>query len=154
MRRILNASLVCLFLAACGGGGDDVQSGANPEAALRAWVAAAEAHAEDKDRSGLLGMISENYVDSRGNDYDQIGKIIRLYFMRQESVAILTSIDDITVMGDSAAQVSLTVGMAGTNASALGISANAYNFELELENPDDEWMLIGARWGRVGGDTH
>ena len=36
----------------------------------------------------------------------------------------------------------------------MGIRADAYNFELELENTDDEWMLIGARWGEVGGDLH
>ena len=97
-------------------------------------------------------MISENYVDSRGNDHEQVGNILRLYFLQQESVAILTSIDDIQVMGDTAAQVNLTVGMAGTDESALGIRADAYNFELELENTDDEWMLIGARWGKVGRD--
>ena len=148
MTRILIFSLFCAFLTGCGG------PDAGPEEALRAWVEAAEAAAENKDRRGLLAMISENYVDSRGNDHEQIGNILRLHFMRQQSVAILTSIDDIEVMGDTAAQVSLTVGMAGTDASALGIRADAYNFELELENTDDEWMLIGARWAEVGRDMH
>ena len=55
-------------------------------------------------------------------------------------------------MGDTAAEVSLTVGMAGTDAGAIGIRADAYNFKLELEKMDDEWMLIGARWGEVGGE--
>jgi len=152
MSRILQTGLICALLAACGGGSDGGPN-ANPEDELRAWVEAAEARAEDKDRSGLLAMIAEGYADSRGNDHEKIGNILRLYFMRQQSVAILTSIDDIEVMGDTAAHVSLTVGMAGTNASAMGVSANAYNFELELENPDNEWMLIGARWGKVGNDV-
>jgi len=151
MSRILQTGLICAFLAACGGGADTGPD-ANPEDALRAWVEAAEARAEDKDRGGLLAMISENYADSRGNDHAKIGNIIRMYFMRQQSVALLTSIDDIEVMGGSAAHVTLTVGMAGTNASALGVTANAYNFELELEIPDDEWLLIGARWGKIGRD--
>ena len=145
--RILIFSLVCAFLAGCGGGPDG-----GPDEALRAWVDAAEAAAEDKNRRGLMAMISENYADSRGNDHEQIGNLMRLYFLRQQSVAFLTSIDEIVVMGETAAQVTLTVGMAGTNASALGIRADAYNFELELENTDDEWMLIGARWGEVGRD--
>ena len=72
--------------------------------------------------------------------------------MRQESVALLTKIDSIEMMGDDAALVNVTVGMAGTDANSIGVSANAYNFEFELENPGDEWMLIGARWGRVGRD--
>ncbi len=80
--------------------------------------------------------------------------MLRFYFLRQQSVAILTSIDEIVVMGETAAQVTLTVGMAGTDASALGVRADAYNFELELEHTGDEWMLIGARWGEIGSDLH
>jgi len=57
-------------------------------------------------------------------------------------------------MGETAALVTLTVGMAGTDASALGVRADAYNFEFELENTGDEWMLIGARWGEIGREMH
>ena len=145
--RILIFSLICAFLTGCGGGPE-----AGPEEAVRAWVDAAEAIAEDKDRRGLLAMISENYADSRGNDYVQINSLFRFYFLRQKSVVLLTSIDDIVVMGDSAAKVTLTVGMAGTDSSALGVRADAYKFELELENRDDDWLLIGARWGEIGSD--
>ncbi len=143
--RILIFSLICALLAGCGGGTE-----AGPEEALRAWVDAAEAAAEDKDRQGLQDLIAENYADSRGNDYQQIGNMLRFYFLRQKSVGFVTNINDIAVMGDTAALVNLTVVMAGTNANALGVRADAYNFELELENTDDEWMLIGARWGEVG----
>ena len=149
MTRILILSLICAYLTGCGGG-----PATGPEEALRAWVHAAETAAEDKDRRRLLAMISADYVDSRGNDYEQIGNIIRLYFLRQQSIVILTGIDDIEVMGNTAAKLRLTVGMAGTDASALGVRADAYNFELELEHRDDEWVLIGARWGEVGRDVH
>jgi hypothetical protein len=143
--RTLKFSLICALLAGCGGGLD-----AGPEEALRAWVEAAEAAAEDKDRQGVLELIAENYADSRGNDHQQIGNMLRFYFLRQKSIGFVTNINDISVMGDTAAMVNLTVVMAGTNADALGVRADAYNFELELENTDDEWMLIGARWGEVG----
>ena len=151
MFRILPTSLIFILLAACG---SDTDSAAlvNPEDELRAWVSTAEERAEEKDRSGLLDMISEAYADGRGNDRNKVGNMLRLYFMRQQSVVMLTSVDDIKLMGDSAAEVNVTVGMAGTNASALGVRANAYNFEFVLEKPDDEWMLLGASWGRVGGD--
>jgi hypothetical protein len=145
--RILIFSLICAFLAGCGGG-----TGTGPDEAVRAWVEAAQAAAEDKDRQALLALIDENYADSRGNDHTQIGSMIRYYFLRQKSVAFITSINDIVILGDTAAQVNLTVGMAGTDAGALGVRADAYNFELELEHTDGEWMLIGARWGEVGGE--
>jgi hypothetical protein len=141
-------AVLFLFLAACGNTESD------PDAALRAWVADAEVAAEEKDRSGLLAMISENYADSRGNDHKRIGDMLRVYFFRQQSIALITSIDEISMMGGSAALVQLTVGMAGTNNSALGVSADAYEFELELEIADDEWKLIGARWGELGGKMH
>jgi len=54
--------------------------------------------------------------------------------------------------GDSAAEIDLTVGMAGTNEGVFGFTADAYRFRLELENKDDEWQLISARWGELGED--
>ncbi len=143
MRRLI-AGLICAFLAGCGA------PEGSPEEAIRAWVEAAEAYAEEKDRQGILGMIDENYADARGNDHTQIGNMLRFYFLRQKSVGFVTNINDIRIMGGSAATVNVTVVMAGTNADALGVRADAYNFELELENTDDEWKLIGARWGEVG----
>jgi hypothetical protein len=143
--RILIISLICAFLAGCGGGTET-----GPEEAVRAWVKAAEAAAEEKDRKGLSDMIAENYADSRGNDHVQIDGMLRFYFLRHDSVGFVTNINDIAIMGDTAALVNVTVVGAGTDANALGLRADAYNFELELENKDDEWLLIGARWGEVG----
>ncbi len=145
--RILTFSLICAFLVGCGGGPE-----AGPEDAVRAWVDTAETAAEEKDRQGLLDMIAENYADSRGNDHTQIGNMLRFYFLRHKSVGFVSNINDIAIMGDTAALVNLTVVGAGTSANALGVQADAYNFELELEYRDDEWMLIGARWGEVGSD--
>ena len=146
--RYLMLGMTMFLLTACG------EPVSDPEAELRDWVARGEVAAEEKDRGELLDMISENYVDSRGNERDDIGNILRAYFFRQQSIALLIGIDEITFYDDTAAQLSLSVGMAGTNGGALGFNADAYRFELELQKPDDEWMLIGARWGELGGDLH
>ena len=146
MMRFLTLSTICLFLAACG----EPQGSAEDE--LREWVAKGEAAAEAKDRGELLDMISDDYADARGNDREQIGNILRAYFFRQATIALLISIDEIAVTGDTAAMINLTVGMAGMNNSAIGISADAYKFELEVHKPDDEWLLIGGRWGELGGN--
>ena len=144
MKHYLKLSLICVVLAGCG------NTAGGPEEALRAWVNAAEEAAEERDRRGLLALISENYADGRGNDYEGVGQMLRVYFLRQQSIALLVTIDDIVLSGDTAALLKLTVGMAGTNNSALGVSADAYNFELELQADDDEWLLIGARWSELG----
>jgi len=145
MRNVIFACLL-LVVAACG------ESPGTPEEALRAWVAQGEVAAEGKNRSGLLDMISENYGDARGNDREQIGALLRIYFLRQNSIALLTTIDSIEVSGETAATVAVTIGMAGTTNSALGINADAYKFEFELDKPDDDWLLIGARWAELGQD--
>ena len=72
---------VCACLAACGG------PSTGPEERLRQWVSDAEAAAEEKDRRGLLDMISKNYTDARGNDHDAIDRLLRFYFLRQQTVS-------------------------------------------------------------------
>ena len=140
--------LLCGALSACG----DPPS--SPEEAIRAWVALGQQHAEEKDRNGMIDMISPAYADARGNERDDIENMFRLYFLRQHSIELLTSIEAIEVFGETAAQLDLTVGMAGTNDGVLGFSANAYNFEMELVREGDDWLLISARWGEVGGEIH
>lgn len=146
--RNLVFCIVLAMAAACGA------PDGSPEQELREWVARGEAAAEERDRRSLLQMISGRYADARGNDHQRIGDLLRVYFLRQQSIALLTSIDDISINGDTAALITLTVGMAGTNGGATGFRADAYRFELELEKPGDEWLLIGARWGELGDDLH
>ena len=148
MHRNLLPSLIFLALVACGG------DGGTPEDEIRAWIERGELAAEEKDRRELLSMISPNYADGRGNDLEQVGNMLRIYFLRQQSVSLLTTIDDIAVSGGTAALANITVGMAGSTGGALGFDADVYHFELELEKPDDEWQLIGARWAPLGREVH
>lgn len=144
--RFLQSYLLCILLAGCGG------SAVGPEEALRAWVATAVAAAEDKDRRKLLSMISAHYADGRGNDRDAIDRTLRIYFLRQDQLVLVSKIDRIDVSAGTAADIEMTLGMAGTNNSALGLSADAYRFGLELVQEGGDWILIGARWGELGGE--
>ena len=101
-----------------------------------------------------MRMISPAYSDARGLDRDDIENRFRLYFLRQNTIKLLVSIDDIRVFGETAAEIDLTAGLTGTNDGALGFSASAYSFELELERVDDDWQLISARWGRLGDELN
>ncbi len=145
--RFLMSCFICALLAGCGG------PPAGQEEALHQWVADAEAAAEEKDRRGLLNMISENYADNRGNDYERVGQILRAYFLRQQKIVIVSKIDQIVINADTAAEINLTAGMAGTRES-FGLDADAYRFNLELEYDDGQWLLIGARWGQLAGELH
>jgi len=142
--RLITISMICALLAACGG-----PSG-GPEEALRQWVAEAQTAAGDLDRRSLVAMISENYADARGNDRDAIDKLLRLYFLRQKSVVLVMKIDEMTISDETAAEILLTVAGVGTTTRAFGVNADAYQFSLELEKGDDDWLLIGASWGELG----
>ncbi|MFQ6003880.1 MAG: hypothetical protein ACE5OQ_00110 [Woeseia sp.] len=142
--RLIPFCMICALLTACGG------PSVGPEEELRDWVASASAAAGDLDRRALIAMVSENYEDARGNDRDAINKILRAYFLRQKSVALVFGIDELMVSGGTAAEILLTVAGVGTTTRALGVNADAYRFALELAKDDDEWMLIGARWGELG----
>ena len=147
LRLMLSATLFC-GLVACG------DPPTPPEEAVRAWVAEGQRLAEEKDRNGLVGMISPAYEDARGNGRDDIDNLFRIYFLRQNNLKFLTSIDDVRVFGDDAAELDLTVGMAAANDGTFGFSADAYNFEMELVRDGDDWLLISGRWGEVGGELH
>ena len=137
-----------ILLSGCGG------PEAGPEEQLRQWVSAGQQAAESRERRDLLDLISPSYVDARGFDRDDIGDRLRVYFLRQQSIKLLTSIEEIRLYGDSAAEIDLTVGMAGKNDSVFGFSADAYRFQLELVRDADVWLLISARWGELGEELH
>ena len=121
-----------------------------PEDQIRAWLDRGHEAVEAKDRGELMDMISPVYADARGNSRDEIGNLFRFYFLRTDKVALLVSVDDITVNDETAAEVLLTVGMAGTTDSALGFNADAYRFALDLEHDGDDWLLVSGRWGEIG----
>jgi len=148
-KQVAIASVLCLVvLGACG-----APEGSSQEQ-LRQWVNRGQAAAEDKQRGDLVDMISPSYVDSRDNERSDIEIMLRAYFFRQNSISLLTSIEEIRVFGDSAAEIDLTVGMAGSNDGVLGFSADAYRFQLELERDDEDWLLISARWAELGDELH
>ena len=136
--------LLLTLVVSCSGDSDD------PEQQVRAWVDAMQEAAGEKARRDIVANISPAYVDSRGYSRDDVDRLLRLYFLRQDKVVLMSHIDEVRIVGGTAAEVSITVGMAASNDSPLGVSADAYRFELELEHDGDDWQLISARWGQLG----
>lgn len=142
--RYLAIGLVGALLGACGGPAE------GPEESLRTWVRQGEEFAEARNRGALIDMISPDYTDARGNSRDDIGNLFRLYFLRQQKVALITRIEELEIYGGSAAKLVLSVGMAGKNEGTFGFSADAFEFEMEFELDGDEWLLTSARWAELG----
>lgn len=145
-RRLPLLVLLCSAITACGG------PATGPEEQVRDWLRQGQEAAEAKERRALMRMISPAYADARGNSRDSLENLLRIYFLRQQKIALVTRIEKVTVIGGTAAKVSLTAAMAGTNDGTMGFSADVYHFTFELEYDGDDWLLIAARWGQLGSD--
>jgi predicted Zn-dependent peptidase len=125
----------------------------SPEAQVRALINQAESDAEKKESGALRRLVSEKYSDSQGQDKKAIEAILRYYFLRNESIHLLTRIQQIAVPKPETAQAVVLVAMAGQPISSSEelerIRADLYRFELSLSREDGEWRVIRAEWRRA-----
>jgi hypothetical protein len=159
----LGAALVLLAVAACGT--------ADPTAAIRDRLAAAEKAAEARDTGFFRDLLAESYRDDRGNDRAASIQLLRGFFLANQKVEIVSRIDEIKLEGDrqgrrdcrasqeqcpaDAARAVVHAGLVGQRAGAAalgGLHGDLYRFELELVNESGDWRIIGARWQRAIGE--
>jgi hypothetical protein len=143
------ATASALAVLATGCAADD------PEAEIRALLAAAEAAAEARDVDFFGEVLAESYRDARGNDRAEMLRVVRGYFIANQRIEIVSRVDEIVIEGDSAARVVVHAGMLGRRTGAAlieGIDADLYRFEIELVNDGGDWQVIGADFRRAVGD--
>lgn len=140
------AAIVVLVLAACG-------REPSPEDRIREVITAAETAAEARDLSDVMELVSDRYADLRGQDKAAIRDVMRGYFLINQSIHLLVTVDDIEFPGNDLASAHVTVGMLGrqdAGADDWGLAADVYEFDVRLLNEDDEWRLVSAEWVRAG----
>ncbi len=86
MRNSVFALLCLTWFAACS------ETAEGPEAQLRQWVTDSRSMIEDKQRRQLLARISPGYTGSKGYSRDDLNKVLRAYFLRQNNIPLLISI--------------------------------------------------------------
>ena len=140
--RIVLVTLILLLAQACS---DDDST----EDQIRHLIENAVQAAEDRSLDGLSDLMHSDFIDQRGNNRQQLAKLLRVYFFRHKSIHLFTRIDSIEMLTANQASVSLHVAMAGTvisDVNALSsLSARIYRFELQLIKQDD-WLLRHASW--------
>lgn len=147
MRIVATVPILAAVLAACGA--------SDPEAEIRAVLAAAEEAAEARDAGFFRGLIGAAYQDSRGNDRDAVVRMVHGYFLAQQRIEVVSRVDEIVLEGADAARAVVHAGLVGQRSGAAlldGIGAELYRFELELVNTGGEWQIIGASWRRALGE--
>jgi hypothetical protein len=135
---------VLLLLASCA---DE----ASPEQQIRALIEQMELATEDRDVGDVVALLSPQYRDARGNGPEDVGRAIRGYFIANQSIHLLTRVQEISFPQNDEARATVLVGMVGREAdaaSAWNLAADLYEFELALIREDDEWRISWAEWRR------
>lgn len=136
--------LSVLLLQACSGDSN------SPEAQIQRFIDSAVQAGEARSADGLGDLLHRDFIDQQGNNGKQVGRLLRAYFFRHQSVHLFTRIDDIEILADNQASVSLHVAMAGTVISDINalasLQARVYRFELQMVREDDDWLLRHASW--------
>ncbi len=144
--RIL-AILIPVFVLSC------AQDAETPEAQVRKLIKEAESAAENKHSGVLREFISERYRDSEGRDKRTIEGIIRYYFLRNQSIHLLTRTQAIRFPQPKRAEATVFVAMAGQPISSMQelprIRADLHRFDIVFVTEDGAWKVVSAEWRRA-----
>ena len=136
--------LLYAMLAACG-------SEPSPEDQIRAVVTAAEEGAEARDLSDVMALVSDRYTDLQGQDKAAVREVMGGYFLINQSIHLLTNVEDVKFPANDMASARVTVAMLGRQDDTAGdwsLAAEVYEFDLRFLREDEAWRLQSATWRR------
>ncbi|MEE9358599.1 MAG: hypothetical protein V3U62_10060 [Sedimenticolaceae bacterium] len=102
-----------LLLSGCGG---EVLS---PEDRIREMLSAGEKAFEGRSVSEVGRFLSEQYLDDTGRQRGQLQKLLAGYFLTHQSIHLLMQINRIEFTGESTAETTLFVALAGRPANSV-----------------------------------
>jgi hypothetical protein len=146
VRLIATLALIALLLPAC-------SQRQSPEDEVRAQIRDAVAAAEQKSVGTLRDMLSEQYTDSEGRDKRAVEGLLRVHFLRNESLHFYTRIHSVTLPRPDRAEAVVVVAMAGVPIASeeelAGLRADLHRFEIEFAREDRTWRVRRAAWQRA-----
>jgi len=152
MRTVAASGLRCIaltllagaMLSACG-------PDASPEEQVRATVARAKEGAEARDISAVMKLVANGYADTQGQDKRAVRALMHGFFVVNQSVHLLTRVEDLEFPSDDIAEARVTVGMLGRQSQEdWSFAADVYEFDLRFVREDEDWLLQSAEWRRPG----
>ncbi len=148
MNRLpLLIGLLVLLLPGCRG------ERASPEAEVRALINSAVTAAEQKSFGTLRDMISEKYADEQGQNKRAVEGLLRLHFLRNETVHLYAYIQSVTLPQPDRAQAAVLVAMAGVPIASAQelplLRADLHRFEIDFVRENKTWRVQRAAWRRA-----
>ncbi len=123
----------------------------SPETQVRTALTAMEAAAEARDVGGVMALVAQDFRDAYGQDRDELNRNLYGYFIANQSIHLLTRINQISFPAADEARLQVTVGMVGREAaaaSAWDLAADVYDFNVTMRKKGDEWQVLYAEWKR------
>jgi len=125
----------------------------SPEDQIRTLIRNAAVAAEQKDLGTLREIVSERYTDDQGQDKHTIEGLLRLHFLRNQSVHLFTRIESVSLPQSDRGRAVVLVAMAGvpiaSEADLPGIRADLHRFEIDVVREDKAWRVQRATWYRA-----
>lgn len=122
---------------------------------VKAVITNIQKASEEKDVKQVLARLAKSYQDPQGFDRESIKALLVGYFFRHQKVHAYIPDIAISIEGTSAKaefQAVLTGGTAGSAANILPESLGVYAFDVSLRKEENEWMVVSARWNKIGED--
>ena len=133
-RALLFISLA--LLAACSDSG-------SPEQQVRAVIEQMERAAENRDVGELASHLSEEYRDANGMGADDASRYARGFFLANQSIHLLTRIEELTFPTEGEARAQVLVGMLGRDAAdQWDLAAELHTFKIALRREEQDWRIV------------
>ena len=126
----------------------------SPETRGRHTVDAMETAAEARDVGDLMEFIAADFRDGYGQGRDELRRYVQGYFIANQSIHLLTRIEQIDFPHPDEARLQVTVGMVGREADAANawnLAADVHDFDVTLRRDGEDWRVIHAARRRPGG---
>ena len=125
----------------------------SPEAEVRTLINSAVAATEQKSIGTLKDIISEKYADDQGQDKRAIENLLRLHFLRNETLHLYARVASVTLPQPDRAEAVVLVAMAGVPIASVqdlpALRADLHRFEIGFAREDKTWRVQRAAWRRA-----
>ena len=144
MHTALFALLTLSLLAACA-------DPATPEEEVRTAIGRMAQAAEERDVGALMDQVSKHYRDASGRGADELSRYVRGYFIANQSIHLITRIEEVEFPSSEEARTRVLVGMAGraADAPAPDFNADLQRFDVVWVREDGEWKVSYAACERT-----
>jgi hypothetical protein len=117
---------------------------ADPEAAVRTAIEAAERAAETGRHGELAALLADDYADRDGRDRRAMSLLLRGVLLRYPRLELVVTVRGVELQAAGFARARLDVIAAG---AGRRIAADAFPVVLDLRDDGDGWRATAAAWG-------